>query len=291
MERAVSHSRGRHGAVRLLPRASGLRGRPRRPPRARRASSRHPNAGASRASLHRGLGAIYPSGFSYGRRDNFSTLRDPPPSVESSPQRPGGRTTPRSASATLRGDHRMNLWLRQRRYGPKNSVGIGREAADSALSFSRAAFRPQTTADTADNAMMKVLAHLSPTVLAVLAAALGITLSVFLLSGAGAQGEPAPLLAVISGAAGRVAADLPAAVHACFKTDRRGRLLHAARNYPIRTSRANRGRLQRHRCAGDTAALGAAPCGAPPSLTLRVGPPLQQRRSRRTAMATDTPTR
>jgi hypothetical protein len=61
--------------------------------------------------------------------------------------------------------------------------------------------------------MMKVLAHLSPTVLAVLAAALGITLSVFLLSGAGAQGEPAPLLAVISGAAGRVAADLPAAVH------------------------------------------------------------------------------
>lgn len=61
--------------------------------------------------------------------------------------------------------------------------------------------------------MMKVLAHLSPAVLAVLAAALGISLSVMLLSGAGVQGGPAPLLAVVGGAAGRVAADLPVAVH------------------------------------------------------------------------------
>jgi hypothetical protein len=57
---------------------------------------------------------------------------------------------------------------------------------------------------------MKAFAHLSPTVPAVLVAALGISLWVVLLPGAGVQGEPTPLLAVIGGAAGHVAADLPA---------------------------------------------------------------------------------
>jgi hypothetical protein len=66
----------------------------------------------------------------------------------------------------------------------------------------------------ADYSNMKpAFAHLSPTVPATFAAAMGISLSVFLLPGAGVQGEPTPLLAVIGGAAGRVAADLPATVN------------------------------------------------------------------------------
>jgi hypothetical protein len=56
---------------------------------------------------------------------------------------------------------------------------------------------------------MKAFAHLSPTVPAVFVAATGISLWLFLLPGAGVQGGPTPLLAVIGGA-GRVAADLPA---------------------------------------------------------------------------------
>jgi hypothetical protein len=62
----------------------------------------------------------------------------------------------------------------------------------------------------ADYSNMKLaFAHLSPTVPATFAAAIGISLSVFLLSGVGVQ-EPTPLLPAIGGAAGRVAADLPA---------------------------------------------------------------------------------
>jgi hypothetical protein len=57
---------------------------------------------------------------------------------------------------------------------------------------------------------MKAFAQLSPTAPAVFVAAMGISLWVFLLPGAGVQGGPTPLLAVIGGAAGRVAADLPA---------------------------------------------------------------------------------
>jgi hypothetical protein len=59
---------------------------------------------------------------------------------------------------------------------------------------------------------MKVFAHLSPTVPAIFVAAMGITLSVFLLHGAWVQGEPTPLLAAVGGTAGRVVADLPATV-------------------------------------------------------------------------------
>lgn len=59
---------------------------------------------------------------------------------------------------------------------------------------------------------MKAFAHLSPTVPAIFVAAMGMALSAFLLSGARVQGEPTPLMAVIGGAAGRVAADLPAPV-------------------------------------------------------------------------------
>jgi hypothetical protein len=55
---------------------------------------------------------------------------------------------------------------------------------------------------------MKAFAQLSPTAAPVFVAAIGISL--FLLPGAGIQGGPTPLVAVIGGAAGRVAADLPA---------------------------------------------------------------------------------
>ena len=76
----------------------------------------------------------------------------------------------------------------------------------------RSSVRPQRTAATAKYSNMKAFAHLSPTVPAIFVAAMGISLSAFLLSGARVQGEPTPLLAVIGGAAGRVAADLPAPV-------------------------------------------------------------------------------
>jgi hypothetical protein len=59
-----------------------------------------------------------------------------------------------------------------------------------------------------------VLDHLSPTVLATFATAIAISLSGFLLAGAGGQVEPAPLLPAIGGAAGHVIAELPAAAHA-----------------------------------------------------------------------------
>ncbi len=63
----------------------------------------------------------------------------------------------------------------------------------------------------ADYSNMKpAFAQLSPTVPATFAAAIGISLSVFLLPGLGVQGEPTPLLPGIGGAAGRVAADLRA---------------------------------------------------------------------------------
>jgi hypothetical protein len=56
-------------------------------------------------------------------------------------------------------------------------------------------------------------AHLSPTLAAALAAAT-ISLSVFLLPGAGIQGGATPLLPAFGAAAGRVPANLPAVVHA-----------------------------------------------------------------------------
>jgi hypothetical protein len=58
--------------------------------------------------------------------------------------------------------------------------------------------------------MKAAFAHLSPLVPATFAAAIGISLSVFLLPGVGVNGRPAPLFSVIGAAAGRVAADLPA---------------------------------------------------------------------------------
>jgi hypothetical protein len=64
-----------------------------------------------------------------------------------------------------------------------------------------------------DFATMKPpLAHLSsPIVPATLAAAIGASLSVFLLPASGVQVEPTPLLPAIGEVVGRVAADLPAA--------------------------------------------------------------------------------
>jgi hypothetical protein len=77
--------------------------------------------------------------------------------------------------------------------------------------FSEVAFALTRTATSTDYSDMKpALAHLSPTVPATLAAGIGIALSIFLLPGIGGQGEPTSLLPAIGGAAGRVAADLPA---------------------------------------------------------------------------------
>jgi hypothetical protein len=61
--------------------------------------------------------------------------------------------------------------------------------------------------------MKPALAHLSPTVPAAFATAVAISLSGFLLAGAGVQGEPAPLLPAVGSAAGRVFADLPTPTH------------------------------------------------------------------------------
>lgn len=77
--------------------------------------------------------------------------------------------------------------------------------------FGEVAFALTERPTPADYSNMKpALAHLSPTVPATLAAGIGIALSVFLLPGVGGQGEPTPLLPAMGGAAGRVAADLPA---------------------------------------------------------------------------------
>jgi hypothetical protein len=60
--------------------------------------------------------------------------------------------------------------------------------------------------------MKPPFAHLSsPIVPATVAAAIGVSLSVFLLPAAGVQVEPTPLLPAIGEVAGRVAADLPVA--------------------------------------------------------------------------------
>ena len=78
--------------------------------------------------------------------------------------------------------------------------------------FEEVTFALPRTAATAESSIMKAFAHLAPTVPAIFVAAIGMSLTVYLLHGARVQGEPAPLLAVIGGAAGRVAADLPATV-------------------------------------------------------------------------------
>jgi hypothetical protein len=56
---------------------------------------------------------------------------------------------------------------------------------------------------------MKAFAHLSPTVPAIFVTAMAMSLSMLVLPGAVVQGEPTPLLAVLGGATGRIAADLP----------------------------------------------------------------------------------
>lgn len=56
-------------------------------------------------------------------------------------------------------------------------------------------------------------AHLSQTAVATLAAAIAISLSIVLLSGAGRQGQAVPLLPALGGAADRVAAELQSPAH------------------------------------------------------------------------------
>ena len=76
--------------------------------------------------------------------------------------------------------------------------------------FCKACVRLRRTVPPADYSMMKpALAHRSPTVPAAFATAVAISLSGFLLAGAGFQGEPAPLLPAVGSAAGRVIAELP----------------------------------------------------------------------------------
>jgi hypothetical protein len=65
--------------------------------------------------------------------------------------------------------------------------------------------------------MKPSLAHLSPTLPAVLATGAAVTLSVFLLAGAEPQGAPTPLLPAIGGAAVHVVAKLPGTSHGAPK--------------------------------------------------------------------------
>src|SRR5262249_20423310 len=79
VERAASYSRGPRGVARSLRRASGWRGRPRRPVRAGLASGPHPSGGASRVSPHRGLSDVmYPSEVLLLLHAGCPPLRDPP---------------------------------------------------------------------------------------------------------------------------------------------------------------------------------------------------------------------
>jgi len=80
--------------------------------------------------------------------------------------------------------------------------------------FGEAAFALSERPEPDDMESMKPpFAHLSPTVLAAFAAGTSISLSLFLLPGAGGQGEPIPLLPAIGGAAGSVAANLGTSAH------------------------------------------------------------------------------
>jgi hypothetical protein len=80
--------------------------------------------------------------------------------------------------------------------------------------FGEVAFALAERTTVADYSNMKpALVHPSPTVPAAFAAVLGILLAVFLLPGAGIQGEPITLSPAIGGGAGRVAADLPATAY------------------------------------------------------------------------------
>jgi hypothetical protein len=77
--------------------------------------------------------------------------------------------------------------------------------------FGEVAFALAERSTVADYSNMKpALVHPSQTVPAAFATVLGILLVVFLLPGAGIQGEPITLSPAIGGGAGRVAADLPA---------------------------------------------------------------------------------
>lgn len=72
--------------------------------------------------------------------------------------------------------------------------------------FDEGRLRSQRMADFSN--MKAAFAHLSPVVPAVLAVAIAVSLTVFLLPGSGPQSGPAPLLS-LGGASGRLAADLP----------------------------------------------------------------------------------
>jgi len=77
--------------------------------------------------------------------------------------------------------------------------------------FGEVAFALSERPAPADYSNIKpALNHLSPTVPATFALAIGISLSVFMLPGMGVPGGPTPLLSAIGGAVGRVAADLSA---------------------------------------------------------------------------------
>lgn len=79
--------------------------------------------------------------------------------------------------------------------------------------FGEGRVRRQRTGTTPDSSHMKAaFAHLPPLVPAAVAVAVAISLTVFLLPGVGLQSGPTPLLTSLGGAAGRVAADLPAPI-------------------------------------------------------------------------------
>jgi len=108
-------------------------------------------------------------------------------------------------------------------------------------------------------------ARLSPTLAAILAAAFGISLSVFLVPGAGVQETPTPLLTAIGGAVGRVAADLPPAVSPRASEPVQG-AVSSARPAPARPTlivARQRTSTETHRVQGRTSV--PAEHGAPPA--------------------------
>ena len=145
----------------------------------------------------------------------------------------------------------------------------GREAAGFAVWFAKQR-SPTANGRNCKYSTMKAFAHLSPTVPAVFIAAIGIALSVFLLPGAWVQGEPSPLVAVVGGAAGRVAADLRLPSTSALAPSPQGRFAQLASRLPS----MHRGGKERPRRTGYSATLGWGRGQTPPLPSRRLRPPL-----------------
>jgi hypothetical protein len=111
--------------------------------------------------------------------------------------------------------------------------------------------------------MKPPFAHLSPTLLA-LAAAIAVSLSVFLMSGAGLQGAPIPLLPALGGAAGSVAVDLATRAQARASAPART-TVSSAKRVPVSTTHVRAPRPAAHRVHRANHARARVVRHAPPS--------------------------